>query len=165
MGRRRRDPLVAAWAAFLLGAGALTSCSSAEPLPAVDAVAHYQGVGTSVTDALGDFGGPWTYQETSRRVEETGGDCLYSAGQWEGSGPLAGVSGADGWDAVDAALGDTVQKAGFGSFSAAQRQGAMHVIEATDAHGATLRIDEQGGVRISGARVDATPCTEAGLGL
>lgn len=163
MGRGRTP--IAAWAAALLGLGVLTACSSAEPLPAGEAVAHYEEVGASVTDALGDLGGPWTYQETSRRFEETGGDCLYSAGQWEGSGPLVGVSGSDGWDAVDAALGDTVQKASFGSFSAPQRQGAMHVIEATDAHGATLRIDEQGGVRISGARVDGAPCTEAGLGL
>lgn len=159
--RHRRLALLATLA---LTAG-LTACTTAEPLAAASAVSHYDGAAATLTAALAPNGAPWTLQESSRKVASDGGTCTYSPGIWNASPATWNVRSEDDWDPVIDALRAPARAQGFTEISGPHRMGALTYIEATDEHGARLRLDSQGSLSIRQARVDAAPCTPAALGL
>lgn len=157
----RPHPLLA----LALAPLALVACGGVEPMPADRAVAHYDEVGAAVAASLGDLGGPWEHRESSRAVRAEDDGCTYSAGTWDAASPLDGVRGEEGWGRVTEAAQPAADDAGFGEFGPPERSGARAYVEATDAHGATLRIDDQSGIAVLHAHVDAEPCTAGTLGL
>ena len=63
------------------------------------------------------------------------------------------------------ALDQALTKHGFAPLGKPQQLGGVQVLTSSDAHGAVLRIYPDGGFGFSGARVDASPCTNSAVGL
>ncbi|MCS6712176.1 hypothetical protein JSY14_09125 [Brachybacterium sp. EF45031] len=134
------------------------------PLPAEDAVAHYDDVATTVADAAAPEAS-WNHAESTRHVTaEDPGTCRYTPGDWSMDGPLISRDGRT-WDDLIGDLGPSLEKAGFDPVDAASEQASRRVLETTDAHGATLQLTEDGRMRIHSALVDADACTESALGI
>ena len=134
-----------------------------DPLPAEEAVAHYDAVAEALTAELP--GQEWTLQENQRSVEEEGGDCRYSPGVWNAGDTLEGVSGDQGWDDLAAQLDPVLSEHGFEGLGAPSRSGALHSVSTQDDHGTELVLDEQGRLSLRGALIDAETCTPGALGL
>lgn len=152
------------WAVLGAGLVLLAGCGAGqEPVPAEDAVAHYDAVAGAVLDELA--GPEWTLQENQRTVREGDEGCRYSPGVWNADAVLDGVSGAEGWDELTERLDPVLAEHGFGALGDPERSGAIHSVSTQDQHGAELALDEQGRLSLRGALVDAEPCTAEALGL
>lgn len=160
-GSRAVHRCAAAGAALVL----LTACGgSEEPIPAADAVAHYDEVAAAVS-ATAAPDAAWALADSTRHVAADGsGTCLYTPGDWSMDSPLISSDGRS-WDDVLAALGPSLEEAGFKSVDSTTEQQSRRVLETTDEHGATLQITEDGRLRIHSALVDAESCTDDALGI
>ncbi|MBB5833161.1 hypothetical protein [Brachybacterium aquaticum] len=156
--RTRRVALCGAAALLLAGC-----TGGAEPLPAADAVEHYDQAAQALLAELSSQ--QWTLDEGRRSVAEEDGQCLYSPGTWEAEGTLDGVSGEDGWDELAQRLDPVLAVHGFEDLGDPRRQGALYSVTSTDAHGAELVLDEQGRLSMRGAHVETSSCTPEVLGL
>lgn len=143
---------------LLAGCGA-----SVEPLPAGDAVAHYDAAAEALTAELTEL--EWTLQENQRTVQEEGGQCRYSPGVWNADGTLEGVDGDQGWEEIAERLDPVLAEHGFESLGAPSRSGASYSVSAQDGHGAELVLDEQGTLSLRDALIEAPDCTEDALNL
>lgn len=160
-GRRaRRGLLLVAAAALLAGCGGVT------PVPAADAVAHYDEAASALTAALAaSTGQQWSALENRRDVSQHDGMCLYSPGEWETGTPLPGVSGTKGWQEITGAVDPVLVEHGFSEFGRPTQQGALHQVTATDEHGAEAVLTEQGQLRIADAQIEIETCSAEALGL
>lgn len=151
----------------LATAALLTGCSlGAEPLPADEAVGHYEDVAAGVSGALASSGREFSYLAPSESVTEDGGTCLYRAGQWESGQSFDGdLTERAGWDEYAEPVEEVLAENGFTDLGRVHRRGALHHLVATDRHGARFELDEQGRFTIADARVDADPCTAEALGI
>lgn len=163
-GRRR-----AGRGALLISVAALlTACTSVSPLPAGEAVAHYDQVAAELTAALAESTGQeWGALEGRQEVQESDGECLYTPGEWETGAALPGVSGDEGWDEIAAAVDPVLVEQGFSELGRPSRQGALYRVGATDEHGAEVTITAQGRLRITDAQIEtaAESCSAELLGL
>lgn len=150
----RRALLCAAPLAVLSGCGQRTT-----PLPARDAVDHY----TQVVDALiaamdtvrelGWDGGATALQPVELCADE------YHPGRWEADDPLYPVPGEGmDWGPWRTALDPVLEEWGFSELGREKRKGAWLVRRATDQHGATLELADQGILTITGARGSDADC-------
>lgn len=140
------------------------SCTAAgEPLPAEDAVAHYDAAADDLIAEL--TGQEWALNSVQRTVREEDGRCRYSPGVWEAEGTLEGVSGDKGWGEIAARLDPVLAEHGFEGLGAPSRSGALYSVSTHDAHGTELVLDEQGRLSLRGALIEAETCTESALGL
>lgn len=137
--------------------------AGSEPLPAEDAVAHYDATADALLAELSAQ--EWTLNPAQRTVREEDGQCRYSPGAWEAEGTLDGVSGDQGWDEIAARLDPVLAEHGFEELGAPSRSGALYSVTAQDGHGAELELDEQGRLSLHGALIEAETCTAAALGL
>lgn len=154
----RRARAAALGAILLLAAG----CGAGgTPLPAQEAVAHYDAVADAITAELSAQ--EWTLNESQRSIEEEDGRCRYSPGEWEAEGVLDGVSGDQGWKDLSARLDPVLAEHGFEDLGAPSLSGALHSVSSHDGHGAELVLDEQGRLSLRGALVDAETCDEGAL--
>jgi len=151
---------------LLSSAALLAGCASVTPVPAADAVEHYDQVAAELTSALADATGQqWSALENRQEVQERDGTCLYSPGEWEGGAPLPGVSGDEGWDGITAAVDPVLAEHGFSELGDPSRRGALHQVSAEDEHGAELVLTAQGELRITGAQIETETCSAEALGL
>lgn len=158
--RRRRGLLLVTLTALL------TSCTSVTPIPAEDALSHYDEVAAGLTTALaGSTGQEWGLLENRQEVQEHDGTCQYSPGAWETGTALPGVSGDDGWGEITAAVDPVLVEHGFSELGGPSRQGALYQVSAEDEHGAEVVITAQGALRISGAQIETETCSAESLGL
>lgn len=134
-----------------------------EPLPAEEAVAHYDAAAGAVVEELS--GSEWTLQENQRDVREVDGECRYFPGAWNADARMQGVSGDEGWDEITERLDPVLAEHGFGAFPAPKRSGALYSVTSQDEHGAELELSEEGWLSLRDALVDAEPCTAEALGL
>ena len=137
--------------------------AGAEPLPAQDAVAHYDAAADALTAELPAQ--EWTPNAVQRTVQEEDGTCRYSPGVWEAGETLDGVSGDQGWEEVTDRLDPVLAEHGFEDLGAPTRSGALYSVSTHDGHGAELVLDEQGRLSLRGALIDTTTCTKSALGL
>lgn len=158
--RSRRSLLLVSVAALLTGCGAMT------PLPADEAVAHYDEVAAGLTSALAESTGQeWSFLEHLQEVQESDGACLYSPGAWEAGTTLPGVSGDEGWDEITAVVDPVLVEHGFSELGRPSRQGALYQVSATDEHGAEVVLTAQGQLRIADAQIGTETCSAEALGL
>lgn len=156
-----RAALVLATVALLAGC-----TGGSEPLPAGEAVGHYEDVAAGVSEALAPSGREFSYLAPSEPVTEDGGTCLYRAGQWESGQSFDGdLTGRAAWDEYAEPVEEVLAEHGFTDLGRVHRRGALHYLVATDQHGAHFELDEQGRFSIADARVDADPCTPETLGI
>lgn len=150
----------------VLGALALLAAgctAGSEPLPAEDAVAHYDAAADALTAELSTQ--EWVVNPAQRTVREEDGQCRYSPGAWEAEGTLDGVSGDQGWEEIAARLDPVLAEHGFEDLGAPSRSGALYSVTTQDGHGAELELDAQGRLSLRGALIDAETCTDSALGL
>lgn len=145
----------------VLGAAAalsLSACGGTEPLPADQAVAHYDDAATALTVALGAGGITWEHGEASRKADERDGTCEYTPGNWSPSAPLPAPEDDAAWEARIDAANPALEEHGFDAVNGTTADGSRKVLETEDAHGATLQLTAEGDLRIWGAEVTADPC-------
>lgn len=154
-------------AALVLGAAtSLTACGAgSEPLPAPEAVAHYESIVAELEGALADGGTDWQHAEDTRKVVEQDGTCRFTPGTWQPATPLPTPDGEEGWEDRIALVNPVLTGHGFEEIEDVTAQGSRTVLESSDAHGATLRVTPEGEIRIWEAAVEADPCTPEGLGM
>ncbi|MGO2360951.1 MAG: hypothetical protein ACTH6N_07435 [Brachybacterium tyrofermentans] len=151
---------------LLSAAALLTACGGVVPLPAGEAVAHYDEVAAELTSALGESTGQeWSLLEHRREVQEREGVCRYSPGDWETGTTLPGVSGDDGWDEIIAAVDPVLVEHGFSELGRPTRQGALYLVRAADEHGAEVTLSAQGTLRIADAEITTESCSAESLAL
>lgn len=143
----------------------LAACSGDEPLPAGDAVEHYDTAADAVAEALGAAGTTWTLAEKGRSVREDDGRCRYTPGSWNPDSPLDVPQGDDAWQERIDAVSPALQEHGFAAVSKPSSEGSRQILETEDAHGASLSITAEGRIRIWDAEVAADPCTAQTLGI
>lgn len=151
-----------------LGAAALhcAGCGGTAPIPADEAVAHYDALAEDLTTGLAGTGLDLTHEPSTRTVTKEGGTCVYTPGTWTPAGGSGGdVSDDEAWGSSREALDPVLEEAGFDPLGDPQRQGAKSFVASTDEHGATLRLDDQGTLRLYGARVETEDCSASALGL
>lgn len=141
----------------------LSACGGTEPLPADQAVAHYDDAATALTVALGSGGITWEHGEASRKADERDGTCEYTPGNWSPSAPLPAPEDDAAWEARIDAVNPALEEHGFDAVSGTTADGSRKVLGTEDAHGATLQLTAEGDLRIWGAEVTADPCDTPGL--
>lgn len=150
----------------LLGLLVLASCGRVEPLPASDAVAHYDEVADGLTAAIGGEDAEWTFNVRPQHVTLEDGDCTYTAGRWDLEEPLEHPGPeSDEWRTRIAAVNPVLEDHGFERIAKPTQQGAGTLLQSTDEHGATATISGNGDLYIHSAVVDAETCTPEALGI
>lgn len=142
----------------------LSACGGTEPLPANQAVAHYDDAATALTQALGADGTTWEHTEATRKAEGTDGACEYTPGSWSPSAPLPAPEDDAAWEARIDAVNPVLEEHGFDAVNGTTTDESRKVLETEDAHGATLHLTAEGELRIWGAEVTTDPCELEGLG-
>lgn len=141
----------------------LSACSGTEPLPADQAVAHYDDAATALTQVLGAEGTTWEHEEATRKIAETDGACKYTPGNWSPSALLPAPEDDADWEARIDAVNPVLVEHGFEEVDGTTANGSRTVLETEDAHEATLHLTAEGDLRIWGAEVTADPCDTPGL--
>lgn len=157
---RRARITVLATSSLLL----VTGCGGDSPIPADDAVGHYDSLVEDLTTALPGATAPWTHAEATRKAADIGGSCTYTPGTWDPETPLAPPTDDDEWNQRIDAVNPALEGHGFDRITETTTQGPRTLLRTEDEHGATLTITAEGEIRIWEASVDADPCTLAGLG-
>lgn len=142
----------------------LTGCGREDPIAADEAVPHYDAVAEDVTGALGSTNTRWELGGSARHVREKDSVCRYNPGQWTPDPALTVSDDAD-WDAWIAALNPVLVEDGFQKFHKVDQAEYSQILRTHDDHGAQIEITADGTVRIWDAVVDASPCTDAAVGL
>lgn len=154
---------IAALGALLLVAG----CGgSGSPLPAEEAVAHYEDVSADLLGAL-DAVRPLTWEHRAQEILEPGAeDCRYQAGIWEADAALYPEPGQGmDWEPWRTAVDPVLEEHGFEALGREQSSGGEYWLESEGPHGARIVLESRGSLRITDVRVDAEPCEDAALGL
>ncbi|GAA1484746.1 hypothetical protein [Brachybacterium fresconis] len=144
----------------------LASCGTGTaPVPADDAVSHYDDLATELGAALAVDGTPWTLAPDTRQV--AGGDdgCRFTPGTWSPETPLPEPSEDEGWTRRMATVNSVLSGYGFEEIEDVTEDGSRTVLQTQDEHGATLSITAEGRIRIWEAAVDTDPCTAETLGI
>lgn len=142
----------------------LSACSSDDPLPAAQAIEHYDEVGHDIAQALSGEDGTWLHENRGRSVSETEGTCRYSPGSWNPAEDLEAPTDDGAWQARMDVVNPVLEEHGFSEITKTTEQGSRRLLESEDEHGASIRITPEGQIRITSAAVDAEPCTMETLG-
>mgnify|MGYP007040920984 CR=1 FL=1 len=165
LGTARAASAVAATCAAVLP---LSSCFAPQPLPAEDAVAHYEQVRVDLITAIGaeDLGLEVREEPV---VETADGTCVYDPGSWEADGEFV-ANAESAWGPLIDPLNEVLGRHGFGEVDEfTYANGEAFGISVVDGHGLRLRAYTLEGstiVSLHGAVIDAEGrCSLAELGV
>ncbi len=144
----------------------LAGCGGDAPLPPSEAVATYEAVAEDLLAATTSVRA-MSWERRGQEILEPGAeDCRYQAGIWQADGNLYPMPGQGmDWAPWREALDPVLEEHGFSSLGRERRSGAVTRLEADGEHGARVRLNAQGELRITDIRVDAEPCEGSALGL
>lgn len=149
-----------------LAVGVTAGCGTSAAVPAADAVGRYDAAVADLEEALAGTGVTWEHLPATRTVEERDEGCAYDPGTWEPSSSAEeDLRSPDGWRPWLDAAAPVLAEHGFEAVDEPERVEGTLRLRSEDHHGAELTIDMSGRIRIWGARIDATPCAPASLGL
>lgn len=146
---------------------ALPACAAFTPIPADEAVAHYDAAIADVVEVLGEAG--LTYGEPRQReVTETNGLCYFTAGHYDTieTHPRSYLSSEVDFEGTyEAALSEVLAEHGYGDLRQDEADGPYPGWKAVDAHGGVFTLSVNGGFSFYRILVDASPCDGSALGL
>lgn len=139
---------------------ALSGCvQRTTPMPARDAVDHYTQVVDALIAAMGTVrelnweGGATALQPIEPCTDE------YHPGRWEADDNLYHSPGEGmDWEPWRRALDPVLTQWEFSELGDEKREGGVVLLAATDEHGATLELADQGVLTITGVQVTDTDC-------
>lgn len=144
----------------------LASCSTGTaPIPADDAVSHYDDLATELEAALAVDGTAWELAPDTRKVTSGEDACLFTPGTWSPETPLPEPADDEGWEERMATVNSVLSGYGFEEIEDVTEEGSRTVLQTQDEHGATLSMSAEGQIRIWEAAVDADPCSAETLGI